>query len=428
MRRDYVTTFITEGFVIACYLLAFRLVASSMGTAGFGEYSLSRRTLSLLLPLGVLGLDVGIARYVSYAAAEKSSRFAAYAPGGLVIMFAGVGIVSAVLLLFSRFWAHLFFGSPAYNDLVLAMPVVLLGGALHVVAYGYLRGLTKIQWANLLMAVNQGLMPLIAIKFFGHSVAEIMSAIGVGWIVVSLIPLVRLPMSFTQVPGRIRELARFGVPRVPGDFIQLTLFAMPSLLVAHTADIRVAGIVAFGVAALSMVGSGLTPISFVLLPAASRMFAAGSVARLRTQIMQVGGLTFAGTVFAVAFFELFATPIVSIYLGPSFAGGVTWLRLTLIGAVPWGIYITHRSVIDAGHVFPMNARNMLISFVGFVVALLVLNTLTNPNAAAVLAFDAALYVLAILTLFDVYLITSPARAHKAAPLREADATLTGGPG
>ena len=39
MRRDLVTTFITEGLVVASYLLAFRLVADLYGTNGFGEYA-----------------------------------------------------------------------------------------------------------------------------------------------------------------------------------------------------------------------------------------------------------------------------------------------------------------------------------------------------------------------------------------------------
>ncbi len=101
MRRDYVTTFITEALVVAGYLLAFKLVADHLGASGFGEYALARRTLSLLLPLGVVGLDIGITRYVSYASAEKSPSAAGYVPAGLILMLVAVAIVSAVLLAFN---------------------------------------------------------------------------------------------------------------------------------------------------------------------------------------------------------------------------------------------------------------------------------------------------------------------------------------
>src|SRR5256714_6551198 len=86
LRRDYATTFLTEVLVIASYLVAFRLVAVHLGQTGFGEYALSRRTLSLIAPLGVVGLDVAIARYVAYGLAQRSGRARGYAGAALLIM------------------------------------------------------------------------------------------------------------------------------------------------------------------------------------------------------------------------------------------------------------------------------------------------------------------------------------------------------
>ena len=155
MRRlNYLTTFMAEGLVIGSYLLAFRLVALFSGPQGFGEYSLSRRTLSLLMPVAVVGVDLGVARYVSYAQADKSGKSPGYVAAGLIVLAAGVGIVSAILLVAPGFWGEVFFGSSSYGSLVLALPPLLAGGGLHVIAFGYLRGLNRIQAANVLMAIN----------------------------------------------------------------------------------------------------------------------------------------------------------------------------------------------------------------------------------------------------------------------------------
>src|SRR5205807_9655942 len=94
---------------------------------GFGEYSLSRRTLSLLMPLAVLGVDLGIARYVAYAEAEKSGKSPSFAAASVIVLAAGVGVVSGVLVAASGFWSQVFFGSPAYSSLVLALPPLLAG-------------------------------------------------------------------------------------------------------------------------------------------------------------------------------------------------------------------------------------------------------------------------------------------------------------
>ena len=400
-RLNYATTFLSEGIVIGSYLLAFKLIAAYSGTQGFGEYSLSRRTLSLLLPLVVLGADLGIARYVAYAEEEKSGKSPGYAAASLIVLTAGVAAVSLVLLVGAGFWGHVFFGSESYTRLVLAMPVLLAGSGLHSVAYGYLRGLHRIQAANVLMAVNMGVIPLAAIVLFHGTVDWILYAMGIGWTFVSSIALVRLPFSLAGIKDRLREMARFGIPRMPGDFFSLLLFAMPGILIAQAADIRVAGIVAFGVAAVSMIGSSLTPVSFLLLPAAARLLAAGKVRQLRTEVIEVVGLTLAGTLIVVVLLEVFAGPIVSIYLGPSFSTGVDVLRLTLLGALPWAAYVTLRSVIDAHHVRPINARNLAISFLFALVVAFALRRAADATTAAVLAFVLALWVLAGLTMLEV---------------------------
>lgn len=404
-RFNYATTFLAEGLVIGSYLLAFRLIATYSGTEGFGEYSLSRRTLSLLLPLAVLGADLGVTRYVAYAEGEESAKSSRYAAASLIILAAGVGILSVVLLAATAFWGQVFFGSTNYASLIFAFPPLLAGSGLYSVAFGYLRGLNRVQAANVLMAIDMGLLPLAAILLIHGSVLWILVAMGAGWVVVSGLFLIRLPIHFDGVQERLRELTRFGVPRMPGDLVTLLLFALPGIVVAHTSDIREAGIVAFGVAAVSMIGSSLTPVSFLLLPAAARLLAAGKVRQLRTEVVEVVGITLAGTLVVVVVLEVFAEPIVSLYLGPSFSSGVDILRLTLIGALPWGAYITLRSVIDAQHVRPINARNLAISFVFALGLAFVLRRVADPTTGAVLAFVLALWLLAALTMLEVNRIT-----------------------
>ncbi len=400
-RFNYFTTFLAEGVVVGGYLLAFKLIAVFAGTEGFGEYSLSRRTLSLLMPLVLLGADLGLTRYVAYAETEKSGKSPGYASASLIVLAAGVGALSAVLLAASAFWSHVFYGSASHASLVLALPVLLAGGGLHSIAYGYLRGLQRIQAANVLIAINMGLLPLGAILLFHGSVVSILYAMGIGWSLASALVLVRLPFGLADIKDRLRELTRFGVPRMPGDLFSLLIFSMPGILIAQVANLRVAGIVAFGVAAVSMIGSSLTPISFLLLPTAARLLAAGKVRQLRTEVVEVVGLTLAGTLIVVVLLEVFAAPILTIYLGPSFSADVDVLRLTLLGALPWAAYVTLRSVIDAQHVRPINARNLAISFLFALVLTFVLRRVADPTTSALLAFVFALWLLAGLSMLEV---------------------------
>lgn len=406
MKRDYLTTFITEGLVVASYLLTFRIVASELGTMGFGEYALARRTLALLMPLAALSLDVAVARYVAFEAAKRSPRTPRYVPAGLALVLGAVAVLSVVLLLFRGPLAALFFGSDRYSDLITPMPILLLGGGLHGIAYGHLRGRSQIQRANVLMALNHAVIPLLAVLLSGGSVARILLLIGGGWILVSLGFLAFAPMYLRGLPSRIVELARYGVPRLPGNLLQLSLFALPSLLVAHVADITVAGGVAFGLAAVGMLGTAMAPIGFVMLPAAARMMASGSIQELRRQVVQITRFAAVGLLLAIALTELFAPQIVVAYLGPKFAGTADTLRVIAPAALPWGIYMSLASVIDAHHVRPVNARNMAIAFAVFVVGAGIAMVTSASPLATVAAFVVSLYVLGVLTLFEVNSITS----------------------
>jgi O-antigen/teichoic acid export membrane protein len=103
--------------------------------------------------------------------------------------------------------------------------------------------------------------------------------------------------------------------------------------------------------------------------------------------------------------EVFAQPIVRFYLGPQFAPATPILRLIILGALPWGLYVTLRSVIDARHVTAFNTRNMLIAVVSFGVAAISLRLLWQSSIGVVVAFVFSLYVLGILTVRQAYLIT-----------------------
>lgn len=402
-RRDYVTTFAAEGLFILSYLAVFRIVADHFGPPGFGEYALSRRTLAFLLPIGAIGLDIAIARYVAYAAGRPVEQ-RAYLPAALGLLAAAVALQSAILLGFRDFWAGLFFGSSAYVSLVGPMVLLVAGNALFGVAYGNLRGHLRITQANALRVLVHAVVPLGAALFVRDSVSSLLMVMGIGWVVLSAGALALTRMSIDRPIARATELARYSLPRVPGDLLALVLFALPGIIVAHVSDITVAGQVAFGIAALGMVASAVYPAGFVLLPVASRLLVSGSVERLRTQVFGVARVVLALIVVSIVVFEIFATQIVSIYLGPSFAGSVTTLRILMLGALPWGLYISLRSVIDARHKRAVNALNVGASFALFIVLMVVFRTIADPATIVVPVFVVSLYLLGTLTAIEVWRI------------------------
>jgi O-antigen/teichoic acid export membrane protein len=303
------------------------------------------------------------------------------------------------------------------------MVLLVAGNALFAVVYGNLRGHLRITQANVLRVVVHAVVPLGTALFVRDSVSTLLFVMGGGWVVLSGGALAVTRMSIDKPIFRATELARYSLPRVPGDLLALVLFALPGIIVAHVADITVAGQVAFGIAGLGMIASAVYPVGFVLLPVASRLLASGSAERLRAQVFGVARVVVALIVVSIAIFEVFATPIVSAYLGPAFAGSVTTLRILMLGALPWGIYISLRSVIDARHKRAVNAINVAVSFAVFTVLMLVLQTWSDAATVVVPVFVVSLYVLGTLTAIEVVRI-----ARSGAPARPEDVSAEPVPG
>src|ERR1044071_1494776 len=72
--KEYAPTFLTEFTVMASQILVYKLAAYSLGKAGFAEYALARRTVSLIFPIPVLGMSVGLPRYISFSNGRKDPQ------------------------------------------------------------------------------------------------------------------------------------------------------------------------------------------------------------------------------------------------------------------------------------------------------------------------------------------------------------------
>jgi O-antigen/teichoic acid export membrane protein len=403
-RLDYLTTFLAEGFVLVSALIVYRLVAHGLGTPGFSEYSLARRTLSFVLPLGVVGLDVGVARYVAYADLRNAAIARSYATAALLISSAAVSLFAVLVELFPTPLALLLFGSPELTPVLRALPLLVAGATLHVIAYANLRGRQQIQRANVVMIANHALLPLIAFGLAGASVGQFLEVLGGTWLGLSASVIVLSGLGSRRLGLCTKELFRFGLRRVPGDFVQLLFFTVPVLAASHFEGVVVAAYVAFAMTALGMTSSALTPISFVLLPMAARLLGTQSHAELRTHVVSVLRISLPILIAGVVIVEVFAAPLITLYLGSEFDAAAGPLRISMLAAIPWGTYTVLKSLIDAQHEEAVNARNIGVAFVVFVAIALALTT-ASPDAEHILvAFVVGALALVALTVLETHRI------------------------
>ena len=400
--RDYGLTFAAEFTTLAAGLLVLRLAASHWGPTGFGEYVLVRRTLALIqLPI-LCNMGVAISRFVAISSAG-GARFTsrAYLLAATSVAVGAAVITSLALLAAAHPTASLMFGDGQYAPLVRAVAFALPGIVLHGVAYGYFRGRLRLVEANALQVINLGVVPLAVFAVPNLPVLHVVLLLAALWTLVALAAIARplieaVSQGVADVGPAVRELLRYGLPRVPGEFALAALFSLPTTIAAHSGGVEQAGFVGLAVSLLSMVGSMFAPLGQIVLPAVSAMAVRDDTAALRQDVRRVWLACAVTAAALVAVLTLGARPLITLYVGAAFLPAVSVVRLVLLAGVPYVSYVVLRNVLDALDPRPLNAKNLVVALALFLAVAMV-----NDGAGAVpVALLAAISALGLLSLLD----------------------------
>jgi O-antigen/teichoic acid export membrane protein len=412
MRRQLTWTFATELFVMASAVYMLHLAATLLGPEGFGAYTLGRRVVSFLqLPL-LLGLGIAAPRFIAAARARTHDGTQS---GSGPHDFAAAALVSglvpttlAVLLMWSApgLTAQFLLGDGSLAPLVPALGVALLGMTVHVLVYSILRGGNQVRWANCFQLINIGVVPLAVATLTSARADSFLLGIGIGVLATSAAVIIALmgaakrarALSPSSIATHGSILLRFGLPRVPGEFALVGLFALPSVVSAHTSGIVAAGHVSLCLSVLTLIGSAFTPASLVLLPRASAFVATGNLAGLRRILKPIvfGGLCL--TVVGMLIGQVMLPWAVRIAFGEEFLVAVPALRVAMLAAIPYVAWVLMRSALEALDVRPINSVNLAIA----VGTLMLLLPLARDPVQLMSALLVALVVLAALTAKALY--------------------------
>lgn len=414
MRIQLAWTLVAEFLVTLSGVLLLKFAASMLGPMGFGEYALGRRVVGLLyLPL-IMGLGIAAPRYIAIARggilkeyAESSFAFATLTAG----LLPALAVVLAMNLL-PDLSSRLIFGSSALTPMIAPASIALAGITLHSMVYAIHRGRSEMGFANTLQLANLGLVPLGAFVLGHRTAPAVLATTGIAWLVISGVALLHLLYvernnwhGSVSVRQHLNVLLRFGLPRVPGEFAMVGLFALPSLIAVRTEGVVIAGQLSAAMSLLTIASGSFAPVGLVVLPRASAQAAAGDIAGVRRLVVRilVGGVLLATGGVLVG--ELLIPSFIHWYFGPAFETAIPVFRTCLLGAIPYVVYVLMRSILDALDVRPINARNLMIALA----VLIVLCLIRSKIMWMAWSLMASLTLLGALTLREVYirLRTSP---------------------
>lgn len=401
----YALTFITEIVGLLTSVFVYRLAMGNLGETGFSVFMLARRALSLVVPALLVGLGISVTRFVAMADAGYKNRSShAYLVSALGIIAVGLTVFILSINAAPRAFSYAFFGSASFDYLVPSLSLLLIGQMLFSVCYAYFRGRMDMGRANIFELCN-GLAPLIAVVFWGDSVLSVIRSTGLITCVVAgaflFNALSNAAHRFDVAAAHTKDLLQYGIRRVPGDFAFIALFALPAVLTAHLVGVREGGIVGFGLSIVTMMATPFSPLSKTILPMASRMFHSGQFARLKADLNRALWVCLVLVVSGTIAMELFLEFALKIYLGAIPDGMTGIVRILILAAPPFCLFVSFRGVIDAVYRKAINAQSCYIALAVFIGVTLAGDSLVGGKYPTLVGFVAGMYVLGALCVREV---------------------------
>lgn len=262
------------------------VVARALDPAAYGEVSAALAVLTFGSTAAVLGLDQGVARYVSRFDDPADARGTWLV--GLVVAGGLGAVVAAVLAARADAVADLLFeGSAARRLVVLFAAVVPLSATLRV-GVGAIRGHENTiyrTYARDLLYPGVRLGALVAFLWAGAGVlaagyAYLLGAAAAA--VAAHVLLARIQPLRGAVRARPRELLSFSLPLVLAALLSVLLTRTDTLMLAYFKDSTAVGVynAAYPLAGATLLV--LTAFGFMYLPLASRLDADGERGQVNT--------------------------------------------------------------------------------------------------------------------------------------------------
>ncbi|MEE9166919.1 MAG: hypothetical protein V3U24_05600 [Candidatus Neomarinimicrobiota bacterium] len=394
LEKDLILTIITALVSVLGIFLLNGYVARLHGLETLGEYLLVRRTSYAIVGLLLLGMNIGLPRFI---ARDPKGRF-----GNSAVVTFAIFTIPAIGLLFFLFRANAVPGFiPEHAG---PYAIFITGVCCQALTYGLYRGHLNMLGASILRLLGSILVP-ISVFLVVREIPVILSSIGLAVFLLSMGSfylrndgLISMNVEWHET----KRLWRYGFERIPSFVSQFFLLAGVPLLLAYYIPYSELAYVNSSISLVRMFLLVVGPLGVVLLPRISRALAEGRREEVTRGVeLLVTGALFFGTVTAISL-SLSGPAILKLWLGSVSTEGAKTVTVILLALPFYAIVGILRNPIDAVSVrgynsiiFSVSASLLLISF------FLMKHLGVQPIEAGIYAFLVGYISAGILSLFTV---------------------------
>jgi O-antigen/teichoic acid export membrane protein len=338
-KADLFVTLLNSLVVIGGVFILNGLIARIHGLEVLGEFLLVKRTLTAVVGILLIGMNVGLPNYLS-------RNFERSYGDSAIIIFIVITIPLTLLLIAGILWLNI---SGFYSDYFWLYIIFTLGICSQFITYGLYRGYMNMIGANFFQLVGTAIIPIIVFTM----VADLYDGLyfmGSGVFIIMLFAYLmrNKGIHFHEINYyQIIKIIKYGLVRIPSFIAQFILLAGIPIYLAQAVSFES---VAYFSSSLSLVRLSLlivNPIAMVLLPRISNKIAGG----LKEDVAPIFNILLkAGIVFSVigtTYCYIYAPFILQTWLGEVSDAGINILRLAILALPFYTFSGLTRSPIDA---------------------------------------------------------------------------------
>jgi O-antigen/teichoic acid export membrane protein len=402
--KDLLLTFSVQLIIMASTFLVNKILSIKLGVEGYGEYSIIKKTATVLALVMIGGMGIALPRYLSIYRTKKDeanvNRF--FIASVIVTVFFSAVVFLCIVLLQKPILSGMFNGD--IKDYYL-WPLLLYSFSICIstFVFSFYRGLGNVVMFNVAQIIVQTLL-FFGCLFSFVSLTFVFYLWSVSVILYSLYYLMRkfidIKKGYTRVvngiTGAVKQLLRYGASRMIGDFLLFSFAAFPLIMINHKVGIVAAGLFSAAVTINTMITPLFSFVGSVLLQYTSENLARENLKPMVHIINKLCLLYIAIAVVAAVIITCLTSAIILIFFDRTFLDAVPVCLIVVWAIIPNAFYLLLRNPLDALSVFPYNALNLLISFIVLAIGMYFASTIEEFGYSYLLSY----IIMAILSMIS----------------------------
>lgn len=317
------------------------IITKTLGTYDYGLWAQINITVSLISPLALMGLSMGLVRFLSSETETRIIREAVYSILFFVTM-SGL-LASFLLYTFAEPLATFGFKDPGATYFIQAGSLLILLNVIEPVSLFYFRVFRQIQkfsYLTLFETFGKLFFILILLKM-GYGLLGVIAATLLVQGLIFLIALLTIISQIGFIIPRftyIKEYLQFSLPLTPNALIRWVTESSDRYLVTYFLGLRSVGVYSAACSIGNLIQLFVSPLQLILLPELSKLFDENKMDEVRIYMSHSLRYFLLISIPAVFGLSALAKPLLGILTTEDFISGWVVIPITALSGLLAGIF------------------------------------------------------------------------------------------